>query len=164
MFAFISSSWKLYITFGKLFVQNSCRNYEFQEDESFLVYVSAFLSISEKLLPACILHHYHTTSTVWVVLPLHLSTCHMLGTAWTNDLAQTITEEVHNAPKGTYNPVSNYLFKVNTRNTRTRCEICSKSSVSSIVNFFYCRLGTVLSTGTFNFAEFFLLPTKLSGP
>ena len=30
------------------------------------------------------------------------------------------------------NPVGNYMFKVNNRNARTRCEICSSVS---IVNF-----------------------------
>ena len=36
------------------------------------------------------------------------------------------------------NPVGNYLFKVNNRNTRTKCEICSKLTPCSsvfIVNF-----------------------------
>ena len=41
-----------------------------------------------------------------------------------------------------YNPVGIYMFKVNNRNTRTRCKICSKlnnfehiSHLVSIVNF-----------------------------
>ena len=44
-----------------------------------------------------------------------------------------------------HNPVGNYMFKVDNRNTRTRCEICSKLTVIqtyftpcssvSIVNF-----------------------------
>ena len=29
------------------------------------------------------------------------------------------------------NPVDNYLLKVNNRNTRTRCEICSKLTVKT---------------------------------
>ena len=35
------------------------------------------------------------------------------------------------------NPAGNHMFKVNNRNTRTRCEICSKLTCSgvSIVNF-----------------------------
>ena len=45
------------------------------------------------------------------------------------------------------NPTGNYMFKVNNRNTRTRCEICSKLTIKiperrqwrrsgiSIVNF-----------------------------
>ena len=28
-------------------------------------------------------------------------------------------------------PVGNYMFKVNNRNTRTRCEICSKLTIKS---------------------------------
>ena len=29
------------------------------------------------------------------------------------------------------NPVSNYMFKVNNRNTRTGCEICSKLTIKT---------------------------------
>ena len=29
----------------------------------------------------------------------------------------------------TNNPIGNYMFKVNNRNTRTRCEICSKLTI-----------------------------------
>ena len=37
---------------------------------------------------------------------------------------------------GTYNPLislpaGNYMFKVNNRNTRTRCEICSKLTIKT---------------------------------
>ena len=32
-------------------------------------------------------------------------------------------------------PVRNYMFKVNNRNTRTKCEICSEVTVVFIVNF-----------------------------
>ena len=28
-----------------------------------------------------------------------------------------------------FNPAGNYMFKVNSRNTRTRCEICSKLTI-----------------------------------
>ena len=28
-------------------------------------------------------------------------------------------------------PASNYMFKVNNRNTRTRCEICSKLTIKT---------------------------------
>ena len=31
-----------------------------------------------------------------------------------------------------YNPVGNYMFKVNNRNTGTRCEICSKLTIKKI--------------------------------
>ena len=30
-----------------------------------------------------------------------------------------------------FNPASNYMFKVNNRNTRTRCEICSKLTIKT---------------------------------
>ena len=29
-------------------------------------------------------------------------------------------------------PASNYMFKVNNRNTRTRCEICSKLTIETL--------------------------------
>ena len=29
------------------------------------------------------------------------------------------------------NPAGNYMFKVNNRNTRTRCEICSKLTIKT---------------------------------
>ena len=31
-------------------------------------------------------------------------------------------------------PVGNYMFKVNNRNTRTRCEICSKLTTKVVLN------------------------------
>ena len=33
--------------------------------------------------------------------------------------------------KNYYNPAGIYLFKVNNRNTRTRCEICSKLTINT---------------------------------
>ena len=33
--------------------------------------------------------------------------------------------------KNLYNPAGIYLFKVNNRNTRTRCEICSKLTIKT---------------------------------
>ena len=30
------------------------------------------------------------------------------------------------------NPVDNYMFKINNRNTRTRCEICSKLTIETL--------------------------------
>ena len=30
-----------------------------------------------------------------------------------------------------YNPAGNYMFKVNNRNTRTRCKICSKLTIKT---------------------------------
>ena len=32
---------------------------------------------------------------------------------------------------GFLNPTGNYIFKVNNRNTRTRCEICSKLAIKT---------------------------------
>ena len=53
-------------------------------------------------------------------------------------------------------PPGNYMFKVNNRNTRTRCEICSKLTINlpyfkpcasvSIVNF------EKVNTGNFSYA------------
>ena len=40
-----------------------------------------------------------------------------------------------NLTKKTFSPVGIYLLKVNNRNTRTRCDICSKLTIKFIVNF-----------------------------
>ena len=42
--------------------------------------------------------------------------------------------ENHNFPDlliSNLNPAGNYMFKVNNRNTRTRCEICSKLTIKT---------------------------------
>ena len=39
-------------------------------------------------------------------------------------------------------PAGNYMFKVNNRNTRTRCEICSKLTIKIRRQ---CRLGKINS-------------------
>ena len=36
-----------------------------------------------------------------------------------------------NTKNNLYNPVGNYIVKVNNRNTRTRCEICSKLKIKT---------------------------------
>ena len=38
------------------------------------------------------------------------------------------------------NPAGNYIFKVNNRNTRTRCEICSKSIITLNIHFFLSKI------------------------
>ena len=38
-------------------------------------------------------------------------------------------------------PVGNYMFKVNNRSTRTRCEICSKLTVKIPEQRQWCRFG-----------------------
>ena len=39
---------------------------------------------------------------------------------------------LQNYIKGNYHiPAGNYMFKVNNRNTRTRCEICSKLTIKT---------------------------------
>ena len=35
-------------------------------------------------------------------------------------------------------PVNNYNFEVDIKNTRTRCEICSKLIIKTPEHFFYC--------------------------
>ena len=42
--------------------------------------------------------------------------------------------------RGSY-PVGNYMFKVNDRNTRTRCEICSKLTIKIPERRHWCRSG-----------------------
>ena len=54
-----------------------------------------------------------------------------------NDRSCTETrgQHFHRMPKNwvrkTTNSASNYMFKVNNRNTRTRCEICSKLTIKT---------------------------------
>ena len=36
------------------------------------------------------------------------------------------------------NPANIYVFKVNNRNTRKRCEICSKFTIKRSEKMFYC--------------------------
>ena len=37
-------------------------------------------------------------------------------------------------------PVYNYMFKIDIKSTRTRCEICSKLTIKTAGPFFYCWL------------------------
>ena len=37
-------------------------------------------------------------------------------------------------------PVGNYMFKVNNRNSRTRCEICSKLTITTVLVFLILTL------------------------
>ena len=39
------------------------------------------------------------------------------------------------------NPAINYIFKLNNRNTRTRCEICSKLTIKTLERRHWPRSG-----------------------
>ena len=39
-------------------------------------------------------------------------------------------------------PLNNYMFKIDIKSTRTRCEICSKLTIKTPRPFFYCWLWT----------------------
>ena len=41
-------------------------------------------------------------------------------------------------------PASNYMFKVNNRNTRTRCEICSKLTLKTVERRHWRRSGVFI--------------------
>ena len=60
-----------------------------------------------------------------------------------------------------YFPASNYMFKVNHRNSRTRCEICSKLTIKVPERCQFCRLGwnlpNYLTTWKLFFSFFFLI-------
>ena len=43
-----------------------------------------------------------------------------------------------------YIPAGNYMFKVNSRNTRTRCEICSKLLIKIPERRQWCRSGAFI--------------------
>ena len=42
------------------------------------------------------------------------------------------------------NPVGNYMLKVNSKNTRTRCEICLKLTIKTTERPDCCRSGVVI--------------------
>ena len=44
----------------------------------------------------------------------------------------------------TYFPVGNYMFKVNYKNTRIRCEICSKLTIKTPERRYWCRFGVFI--------------------
>ena len=46
--------------------------------------------------------------------------------------------EGKNLVKSNLNPAGIYMFKVNNRNTRTRCEICSKLTIKTPERSFWC--------------------------
>ena len=46
--------------------------------------------------------------------------------------------EGKNLVKSNLNPAGIYLLKVNNRNTRTRCEICSKLTIKTPERSFWC--------------------------
>ena len=49
--------------------------------------------------------------------------------------ASIFTEAMENYPAG------NYMFKVNNRNTRARCEICSKLTIKTPVGLYFPTFG-----------------------
>ena len=44
---------------------------------------------------------------------------------------ERIVKCAHLAPYETHIPAGNYMFKINNKNTRTRCEICSKLTIKT---------------------------------
>ena len=63
-----------------------------------------------------------------------------------------------------YIPADNYMFKVYNRNTRTRCEICSKLTIKTPERRQWCRSGVVIVNFEHisNLVLVFLLLTTLS--
>ena len=47
-------------------------------------------------------------------------------------------------PLGFRFPADNYMFKINNRNTRTRCEICSKLTIETPERRQWCRSGVFI--------------------
>ena len=43
-----------------------------------------------------------------------------------------------------YSPAGNYMFKVNNRNTGTRCEICPKLTIKTPERRHWCRSGVFI--------------------
>ena len=48
-----------------------------------------------------------------------------------NQAKGEIVKDIYGSREGNYYPDGIYLFKVNNRNTRTRCEICSKLTIKT---------------------------------
>ena len=46
-------------------------------------------------------------------------------------LFELITKDLDRWNELKWNPASNYMFKVNDRNTRTRCEMCLKLTIKT---------------------------------
>ena len=55
-------------------------------------------------------------------------------------------------------PSSNYMFKVNNKNARTRCEICSKFTIKTPARRHWCRSGVFVV----NFELFFIPCSSVS--
>ena len=51
-------------------------------------------------------------------------------------------EQLHNI--GSSNPTGNYMFKVNNRNTKTRCKICSKLTIKTPGGHPWCSSGVFI--------------------
>ena len=47
------------------------------------------------------------------------------------EINRLISKRLSNIYLGKSYPAGNYMFKVNNRNTRTRCEICSKLTIKT---------------------------------
>ena len=60
------------------------------------------------------------------------------------------------------NPTSNYMFEVNNRNTRTRCEICSKLTIKTPERRKWRRSGVFIVNfeHIFHLVLMFLMPTS----
>ena len=84
---------------------------------------------------------------------------HLLATA-TVDYSENFSLKVLVLQSFSINLANVYLFKVNKRNTRKRCEICSKSTIKTPERF-----GSPWSQGVMNDFRpmFFLYPIKASG-
>ena len=55
-----------------------------------------------------------------------------------------IFKELDVIVKCSNNPVGNYMFKVNNRNTRTRCKICSKLTLKTPERRYWGRSGVFI--------------------
>ena len=48
-----------------------------------------------------------------------------------NVISKEFTQNLKRLSQAVVAPAGNYMFKVNNRNTRTRCEICSKLTIKT---------------------------------
>ena len=62
-----------------------------------------------------------------------------------NGLCQMLKAMLGNINQGKCrNPVGNYMLKINNRNTRTRCEICSKLTIRKPEQRQWCHSGVFI--------------------
>ena len=64
---------------------------------------------------------------------------------WFEMIIKSVSVEAHILTVSCNISAGNYMFKVNNRNTRTRCEICSKLTIKILLTFEQVNAGWVIT-------------------